>query len=272
MLTEHPDLAALVGAQPHRRHRHPAPAQPCAAASHPGPGAGPRHRGHASRRAPCDGSARASRTPSPRAPPRPRRRSAASASSSRSGARTGSDSATARTCAGSSARPRGSSRARGLFGSMMTLLGFGALALILWYTGHQVIDGTLTLGALTGLPALRHRHRHEPELDRQHLRAVPGGRRRGRPCLRGHRRAAHHPRPADAVVPARRDRGPDHLRGTSASATTPSVPVAPRHRPRDRPGRGPRGRGALGRRQDDALQPHPAALGRHRRTSPRRRA
>jgi subfamily B ATP-binding cassette protein MsbA len=38
---------------------------------------------------------------------------------------------------------------RGLFGSMMTLLGFGALALILWYTGHQVIDGALTLGSLT---------------------------------------------------------------------------------------------------------------------------
>jgi len=38
---------------------------------------------------------------------------------------------------------------RGFFGAMMTLLGFGALALILWFTGHQVIDGELTLGALT---------------------------------------------------------------------------------------------------------------------------
>jgi subfamily B ATP-binding cassette protein MsbA len=38
---------------------------------------------------------------------------------------------------------------RGLFGSLMTLLGFGALAFILWYTGHQVIEGALTLGALT---------------------------------------------------------------------------------------------------------------------------
>jgi subfamily B ATP-binding cassette protein MsbA len=38
---------------------------------------------------------------------------------------------------------------RGLFGALMTLLGFGALAFILWYTGHQVIDGTLSLGSLT---------------------------------------------------------------------------------------------------------------------------
>jgi subfamily B ATP-binding cassette protein MsbA len=38
---------------------------------------------------------------------------------------------------------------RSLFGAAMTFLGFGALIVILWYTGHQVIDGTLTLGALT---------------------------------------------------------------------------------------------------------------------------
>jgi subfamily B ATP-binding cassette protein MsbA len=38
---------------------------------------------------------------------------------------------------------------RGLFGAMMTVLGFGALILILWYTGHQVIEGALSLGALT---------------------------------------------------------------------------------------------------------------------------
>ena len=38
---------------------------------------------------------------------------------------------------------------RGLFGAAMTFLGFGALIVILWYTGRQVIDGALTLGALT---------------------------------------------------------------------------------------------------------------------------
>lgn len=38
---------------------------------------------------------------------------------------------------------------RGLFGAMMTFLGFGALIVILWYTGRQVIEGTLTLGSLT---------------------------------------------------------------------------------------------------------------------------
>ena len=38
---------------------------------------------------------------------------------------------------------------RGLFGAMMTFLGFGALIVILWYTGRQVIEGALSLGALT---------------------------------------------------------------------------------------------------------------------------
>jgi ATP-binding cassette, subfamily B, bacterial MsbA len=38
---------------------------------------------------------------------------------------------------------------RGAFGAMMTFLGFGALIVILWYTGRQVIEGTLTLAALT---------------------------------------------------------------------------------------------------------------------------
>jgi len=38
---------------------------------------------------------------------------------------------------------------RGLFGSMMTILGFGALIVILWYTGRQVIEGSLDLGSLT---------------------------------------------------------------------------------------------------------------------------
>ena len=38
---------------------------------------------------------------------------------------------------------------RGLFGSMMLVLGFGTLIILLWFTGHQVIEGTLTAGALT---------------------------------------------------------------------------------------------------------------------------
>ena len=38
---------------------------------------------------------------------------------------------------------------RGMFGAAMTFLGFAALVVILWYTGRQVIDGALTLGALT---------------------------------------------------------------------------------------------------------------------------
>ena len=36
------------------------------------------------------------------------------------------------------------------FGALMGFLGFGAIAALLWYTGHQVIDGTLSIGTLTG--------------------------------------------------------------------------------------------------------------------------
>jgi len=38
---------------------------------------------------------------------------------------------------------------RGLFGSMMLILGFGTLIILLWFTGHRVIDGSISLGALT---------------------------------------------------------------------------------------------------------------------------
>ena len=38
---------------------------------------------------------------------------------------------------------------RSSFGATMTFLGFSALIVILWYTGSQVIEGSLTLGALT---------------------------------------------------------------------------------------------------------------------------
>jgi subfamily B ATP-binding cassette protein MsbA len=36
------------------------------------------------------------------------------------------------------------------FGGVMGFLGFGAIIVLLWYTGHQVIDGTLGVGTLTG--------------------------------------------------------------------------------------------------------------------------
>jgi subfamily B ATP-binding cassette protein MsbA len=38
---------------------------------------------------------------------------------------------------------------RGLFGAVMVFLGFGAIALLLWYTGRQVIAGSLGIGTLT---------------------------------------------------------------------------------------------------------------------------
>ena len=36
------------------------------------------------------------------------------------------------------------------FGAVMGFLGFGAIAVLLWYTGHRVIDGSLSIGTLTG--------------------------------------------------------------------------------------------------------------------------
>ena len=36
------------------------------------------------------------------------------------------------------------------FGALMGFLGFGAVAVLLWYTGHQVIEGSLGVGTLTG--------------------------------------------------------------------------------------------------------------------------
>src|SRR3954468_9149022 len=39
---------------------------------------------------------------------------------------------------------------RAMFGALMGFLGFSALAGLLWYTGHQVIDGELGIGTLTG--------------------------------------------------------------------------------------------------------------------------
>ena len=38
---------------------------------------------------------------------------------------------------------------RALFGAVMTFVGFGAIAILLWYTGRQVIEGTLAIGTLT---------------------------------------------------------------------------------------------------------------------------
>ena len=45
------------------------------------------------------------------------------------------------------------------FGALMGFLGFGAIAALLWYTGHQVIDGHARHRHPDRVPALRRRHR-----------------------------------------------------------------------------------------------------------------
>ena len=62
--------------------------------------------------------------------------------------------------------------------ALMGFLGFGAIAVLLWYTGHEVIDGPLAIGTLTGFllygitigASLAH--------DREPVRPVPRGHRR----------------------------------------------------------------------------------------------
>ena len=44
----------------------------------------------------------------------------------------------------------------------MGFLGFGAVIVLLWYTGHQVIDGNLGDRDAHRVPALRHHHRWQP--------------------------------------------------------------------------------------------------------------
>ena len=49
----------------------------------------------------------------------------------------------------------------------MGFLGFSAIAVLLWYTGHEVIAGRLSIGTLDRLPALRRHDRREPRDDRR---------------------------------------------------------------------------------------------------------
>ena len=71
--------------------------------------------------------------------------------------------------------------------AMMGFLGFGAIAALLWYTGHQVIDGTLGVGTLTGFLLYGVAIGGEPRVDRRAVRPVPRGDRRRDPRVRDHR-------------------------------------------------------------------------------------
>ncbi len=63
------------------------------------------------------------------------------------------------------------------FGALMGFLGFGAVAVLLWYTGHRVIDGSLACRDPDRVPAVRDHHRREP---RHHRRACTASSARGR--------------------------------------------------------------------------------------------
>ena len=155
---------------------------------------------------------------------------------------------------------------RGAFGAAMTFLGFGALAVILWYTGRQVIDGALTLGALTAF--LLYGVAIGSSLGT--LASLYGQFREGSGSVqRVFELLDERPTVIDPAAP--RPLGPggrsDHLRGRCRSAMARAQRAA-LDRPRHRTGRGA-GRGrTVGRRQDDAVQPHPAPLGRDRRAHP----
>ena len=64
---------------------------------------------------------------------------------------------------------------RAAFGALMGFLGFGAIAGLLWYTGHQVIEGALGIGTLTGFLLYGVAIGGEPRHDRRAVRPVPGG-------------------------------------------------------------------------------------------------
>ena len=50
---------------------------------------------------------------------------------------------------------------RGLFGGMMTFLGFGTLIILLWFTGHAVIEGTISHRVFRGLISPEHHKKFE---------------------------------------------------------------------------------------------------------------
>ena len=72
-------------------------------------------------------------------------------------------------------RARGSRCGGRLFGALMGFLGFGAIAVLLWYTGHEVIDGPPVDRDADRVPAVRHHDRREPRDDRRPVRAAPRG-------------------------------------------------------------------------------------------------
>ena len=161
---------------------------------------------------------------------------------------------------------------RAAFGALMGFLGFGAIAVLLWYTGHQVIDGSAGDRDADRVPALRRHHRGSLGDHRRPVRPVPRGdrapsqrvfeiidtqpddpRRAGRAWTLGP--VAGPDRARRRLVRVRRDAR------RSCATSTLDVPA----------GRGPRARRPVGLRQDDPRRAHPAAVGRDPGDDPGRR-
>ena len=159
---------------------------------------------------------------------------------------------------------------RGGFGALMTFLGFATVALLLWFTGHQVIEGVIPIGTLTSFLL----YGISIAANLGGIASGYGQFREGAGCRVAGVRAPRHPadhrrsRAGAGHAPGpRRDRVRRRLVRLRAGARDP-----PGDRPRDRRRRGDRAGRAVGRRQDHPDQPRPAPLGRQRGRDPHRRA
>ena len=104
----------------------------------------------------------------------------------------------------------------------MGFLGFGAIAALLWYTGHQVIEGTLGIGTLTGFLLYGVAIGGEPVWARwRACTGSSGGDRRHRAGVRDHRHAAHGARYTRRPAAGNRRR-PDRARRRDVLRTCPT--------------------------------------------------
>ena len=109
------------------------------------------------------------------------------------------------------------------FGALMGFLGFGAIAALLWYTGHQVIDGTLGIGTLTGFLLYGVAIGASLGSIAEPVRPVPRGDRRHRAGVRDHRHAARR----SSTPPTLGRSGPSPAGSSSMACRSRTCPTAP---------------------------------------------